>query len=174
VGVRVSRVRPPALPDLRPALRLAGPARPLLSFPRTRNWLVRRHDVAAPRRTRPRPRLDWTDRAVMAALIRLLPGKLRVNRLITPGTVRPWHRRLVTIRWTHPHGRTTASQFRARRAERAARHRKPALGGDTSGSKVSYSNSVTGSAHPPQPWHVQRARPSRTARHNTAEREQPA
>jgi len=27
----VSRVPPPALPDLRPALRLAGPARPLVS-----------------------------------------------------------------------------------------------------------------------------------------------
>ncbi len=58
--------------------------------------LVLRHDVAVPRRTRPRLRLDWTDRAVMVALIRLLPGKLRVNRLITPGTVLPWHRRLVT------------------------------------------------------------------------------
>ena len=95
--------------------------------------LVLRQEVAVLRRQNPRPKLDWADMAVLAALARLLPPPLRMSRLpgglVTPETLLRWHRRLIRGRWTYPHrgGRPPVDPRIAALIQRVARE-KPGLG----------------------------------------------
>ena len=64
--------------------------------------LVLRHQLAVLVRQERRPRLRPADRALLAALARLLPPRRRHGLVVTPQTLLRWHRELVRRKWTHP------------------------------------------------------------------------
>jgi hypothetical protein len=81
--------------------------------------LILRHQVAVLQRQVKTPRLSWADRAVLAALARLLPGsQLRQLRLIVSlRTLLRWHADLVRRHSTHP--RRASGRPRTAQAVRA-------------------------------------------------------
>src|SRR3954468_3099369 len=62
--------------------------------------LVLRHQLAVLRRQVARPRPSWADRAVIAALTRLLPRSRRIGSFVASGTLLRWHTDRVKRRWT--------------------------------------------------------------------------
>jgi hypothetical protein len=64
--------------------------------------LVLQHQLVVLRRQERRPRLRPADRALLAALARLLPPRRRHGLVVTPQTLLRWHRELVRRKWTQP------------------------------------------------------------------------
>jgi hypothetical protein len=66
--------------------------------------LLLRHQLAVLQRNAGAPRLSWADRAILAALARLLP-RHRLSQLlliVSPRTLLRWHADLVRRRWAYP------------------------------------------------------------------------
>jgi putative transposase len=78
---------------------------------KTAEILILRHQLTVLQRRRPcRPRLNWADRALLAALLALIPKARRQGPrlLVTPDTILRWHRDIVRRRWAarSAHART--------------------------------------------------------------------
>src|SRR6266568_3442675 len=64
--------------------------------------LVLRHQLVVLGRQERRPSLRPADRALLAALARLLPAGRRHGLVVTPQTLLRWHRELVRRKWAQP------------------------------------------------------------------------
>jgi hypothetical protein len=62
-------------------------------------------EILVLRRQLPRPRLESPDRALLAAVSRLLPRSRWSCLFVKPDTLLRWHRRLIADAWTYRHRR---------------------------------------------------------------------
>jgi hypothetical protein len=151
-GMIVARVVASALPGFLRLLNL------LLLFGRSSRSkdveiLILRHEVAVLRRANPRPRMDWADRAILAALVRRLPQMLRRHRVVRPGTILRWRHHLVARKWTYPHrlGRPPASASAVTELIKRMARENPSWGKENPG-RVAQTWPPRGSVqHPPRP-----------------------
>ncbi|HKD86973.1 MAG TPA: hypothetical protein VKB62_00475, partial [Streptosporangiaceae bacterium] len=69
----------------------------------TAEILILRQQLAVLQRRQPgRPHLTWADRALLAALLSVIPKARRqgLRLLVTPDTILRWHRDIVRRRWS--------------------------------------------------------------------------
>ena len=98
-------------------------------FAKDLELLVLRHQLAVLGRQERRPLLRPADRALRAALARLLPPRPRHGLVVTPQTLLRWHRELVRRKWAQPRAKSGPSARRSpgARARAAVCAREPTL-----------------------------------------------
>jgi putative transposase len=111
---------------------------------KTAEILIMRHQLAVLQRRQPRcPKLTWADRALLVALLSVIPKARRhgLRLLVTPDTILRWHRGIVRRRWAarSMHGKTgrrskiwssVIAQPAQRFAQPAQRKNKPRSSGN--------------------------------------------
>ncbi len=114
---------------------------------KTGEILILRHQVAVLQRRQPcRLKLNWADRALLAALFGLIPKARRqgLRLLVTPDTIVRWHRDIGCRRWAARSacGRTgrPATRRNLRALVRRLARENPA--GGTAGSTASWPDSA--------------------------------
>src|SRR6266581_8519673 len=89
---------------------------------KTAEILLLRHQLAVLQRRHPRRlKLNWADRALLAALLGLIPKARRqgLRLLVTPDTIVRWHRDIVRRRWAARSMRGRTGRPATRRTIRA-------------------------------------------------------
>ena len=68
---------------------------------KTAEILILRHQLALLQRQPRRPKLNWADRALLTALLGVIPNARRhgLRLLVTPDTILRWHRDIVRRHW---------------------------------------------------------------------------
>ena len=84
---------------------------------KTAEILILRHQLAVLQRRQLRPKLRWADRALLAALLSVIPRARRqgLRLLVTPDTILRWHRNIVRRRWAARSVRGTIGRPATRR-----------------------------------------------------------
>src|SRR6266700_3267209 len=89
---------------------------------KTAEILILRHQLAVLQRRQPRrPNVNWADRALLAALLSVIPKARRqgLRLLVTPDTILRWHRDILRRRWAARSIRGKAGRPATRRNIRA-------------------------------------------------------
>jgi hypothetical protein len=107
--------------------------------------LILRHQLTVLGRQQRRPMLRPADRALLAALARLLPPRRRYGLLVRPQTLLRWHREFVHRKWTRPPRALAVSLLTIRCASSCCGSRARTRVGATRGSSASCASSACAS-----------------------------